>query len=68
MKSSIITAVPVRNGEEFIQQTLEAIARQSVRPDRVIIFDNHSTDRTLALARAFTGFTCEINVAEQPGQ
>jgi glycosyltransferase involved in cell wall biosynthesis len=68
VKSRIITAVPVRNGEEFIQQTLEALARQTVRPDRVVIFDNRSTDRTLDIARAFAGFHCEISVAESEGQ
>ncbi len=68
LKSKIITAVPVRNGEEFIQQTLESLARQTRRPDRVVIFDNRSTDRTLEIARAFTGFTCEVSVAEAEGQ
>jgi glycosyltransferase involved in cell wall biosynthesis len=68
VKSRIITVVPVRNGEEFIRQTLEALARQTVRPDRVIIFDNRSTDRTLEIARTFEGFTCEFSVAEKEGQ
>ena len=68
MKPRIITAVPVRNGEEFIQQTLEALARQTVRPDRVVIFDNRSTDRTVEIARNFPDLHCEISVAEQDGQ
>jgi glycosyltransferase involved in cell wall biosynthesis len=68
MKSKIITAVPVRNGEEFILQTLESIARQTVRPDRVVVFDNRSTDRTVEIARNFKGFVCEISVAEVEGQ
>jgi hypothetical protein len=68
MKGKIITAVPVRNGEEFILQTLESIARQTVRPDRVVIFDNRSTDRTVEIARNFKEITCEISVAEQDGQ
>ncbi len=68
MKSRIITAVTVRNGEEFIQQTLAAIARQTLRPDRVIIFDNQSTDRTLEIVRQFTALPCEISIAETSGQ
>jgi glycosyltransferase involved in cell wall biosynthesis len=68
MKSKIITAVPVRNGEEFIQQTLESLARQTVRPDRVIIFDNRSTDRTVKIARNFKEITCEFSIAEKEGQ
>ena len=68
MKSKIITVVPVKNGEEFIQQTLESIARQTVRPDRVVVFDNRSTDRTVEIARNFKGLACEICVAEKEGQ
>ena len=67
VKSKIITTVPVRNGQEFIQQTLEAIARQTVRPDRVVVFDNRSTDRTLEIVRNFKPIACEISVAEREG-
>ena len=60
MSARIITTIPVRNGEEFILQTLESVARQTLRPDRVIVLDNASTDRTVELARGFRGLTCEI--------
>ena len=39
MKSKILTAVPVWNGEQFIEQTLDSIARQTLRPDRVVVLD-----------------------------
>ena len=67
MQSRIITAVPVRNGQDFIRQTLESIARQTVRPDRVVVFDNRSTDRTLEIVRNFKDLACEISIAEREG-
>jgi len=60
MKSKILTAVPVWNGEQFIEQTLDSIARQTLRPDRVVVLDNCSTDRTEEIARSFKGITCEF--------
>src|ERR1700690_3150790 len=60
MKSKILTAIPVWNGERFIEQTLESIARQTLRPDRVVVLDNCSTDRTEAMVRNFKGLACEF--------
>jgi glycosyltransferase involved in cell wall biosynthesis len=60
MKSKILTAIPVWNGERFIEQTLESIARQTLRPDRVVVLDNCSTDRTEARVRNFKGLDCEF--------
>ena len=37
MKSNIITVIPVYNGEKFIRQTLESVAKQTLRPDRLIV-------------------------------
>ena len=59
MKSKILTTIPVRNGEQFIEQTLESIVRQTVRPDRVIVIDNCSTDRTAEIVKNFKGLPCE---------
>lgn len=59
MQANIITVIPVYNGEKFIRQTLESVARQTLRPDRVIVQDNCSTDRTPEIVRGFTGFPCE---------
>lgn len=60
MKASIITTIPVFNGEPFIQQTLESVARQTRRPDRVLVLDNRSTDRTEEIVRGFKGIACEF--------
>ena len=60
MKSKIITAIPVFNGEKFIAQTLASVARQTLRPDRVVVLDNCSTDRTPEIVKNFTGLRCEF--------
>ena len=58
--SKIITTIPVFNGEAFIAETLAAVARQTLRPDRVVVLDNGSTDRTESLVRNFKDFPCEF--------
>ncbi len=59
MKCKLITVIPVYNGEEFIGQTLQSVATQVVRPNRLIVLDNCSKDRTEAIAREFKGLPCE---------
>lgn len=59
MKSSLLTVIPVYNGEQFIAQTLESVARQKLRPDRLVVLDNCSTDRTPEIIKNFTGIRCE---------
>jgi len=60
VKSQLITAIPVYNGEPFLERTLAAVARQTRRPDRVVVIDNQSTDRTEAIVRGFAGLPCEF--------
>lgn len=60
MQSKIITAIPVFNGEAFIAQTLESVARQTLPPDRVVVLDNCSTDRTEEIVKNFPGLRCEF--------
>ncbi|HTV63357.1 MAG TPA: glycosyltransferase [Verrucomicrobiae bacterium] len=60
MNSNIITTIPVCNGEKFIAQTLESVARQALRPDRVVVIDNCSTDRTMDIVKNFAGIQCEF--------
>jgi len=59
MTTRIITAMPVFNNAEFILQTLESLARQTLRPDRVILCDDGSTDKSEEIVRGFTGIKCE---------
>lgn len=60
MKFNIITVIPVYNGEKFIRQTLESVAKQTLRPDRVIVLDNCSTDGTEKVVRSFQQIQCEF--------
>jgi hypothetical protein len=59
MQSNIITVIPVYNGERFLLRTLQSIADQTVRPDRLIVLDNCSTDSTPKIVQDFSGFKCE---------
>jgi glycosyltransferase involved in cell wall biosynthesis len=43
-----------------MERTLASIARQTRRPDRVVVFDNVSTDRTEEIVRNFPGLDCEF--------
>jgi glycosyltransferase involved in cell wall biosynthesis len=66
--SKIITTIPTFNNEAFIEQTLASVARQTLRPDRVVVLDDGSTDRTGEIVRNFKGMACEfIRNASDPG-
>ncbi len=60
MKARITTTIPVRNGQEFILQTLQSLKAQTLPPDRVIVLDNHSTDNTEAIVKSFEGLPIEF--------
>ena len=51
MKLSIV--IPVYNEAEHLGACLEAIARQSIVPDEVIVVDNNSTDTTSMIAKSY---------------
>jgi glycosyltransferase involved in cell wall biosynthesis len=57
--ATITTVIPIYNGEKYITETLESLARQTRRPDRVIAVDDGSKDRTEEIVRNFGGIKCE---------
>jgi len=59
MKSRFITTIPVYNGAEFLEQTLQSLARQTLKPDRVILLDDGSTDPSQNIAKKFSHINCE---------
>lgn len=60
MATRLLTVIPVYNGERFLRATLESLADQTRRPDRVVVLDNGSTDGTEAIVRSFQGCACEF--------
>jgi glycosyltransferase involved in cell wall biosynthesis len=51
--------MPVYNNAEFIVQTIESLAKQTVQPDRVILCDDGSSDQSEEIVRNFKGLKCE---------
>lgn len=45
--------IPAYNEERHLSACLQAIAKQSVLPDEVIVVDNNSSDKTAKVAQAF---------------
>src|SRR5439155_17113710 len=66
MKPFITPTIPVKSGERFIFRPLRSLARQPHRPDRVIVLDNGSTDRTRELVEGFDEITIEFRQTETP--
>ena len=58
--AELTTVIPVYNGEKFIAETLECLAAQRARPDRVVVLDDASTDRTPEIVRSFSGIRCDL--------
>ena len=57
--TKITTTIPLRNAEQFVQQTLESVASQTRRPERVVVLDNCSTDATPQIVQGFKGLPLE---------
>lgn len=51
MKTSVIIAT--YNGEKYIKELLESICKQTILPDEILIFDDKSSDGTVAIIKEF---------------
>ncbi len=58
----ISIVVPNHNGERTLRACLEAIFSQSVKPFEVIVVDDCSSDRSVAIAK---GFSCKVKKLEK---
>ncbi len=61
---SVSIVIPVYNEEAHLKNCLDAIARQTVAPDEVIVVDNNSTDRSVEIAEKYS-FVKVIKEAKQ---
>src|SRR5262245_41597585 len=59
MKPVITTTIPLRNAQQFVKETLESVAAQTRRPERVVVLDNCSTDDTPQIVQSFKGLPLE---------
>src|SRR5437899_361364 len=50
---ALTVVIPVYNGENFLRETLESVLRQSYPAVEIIVVNDGSTDRTLAVANEF---------------
>ncbi len=57
----VTTVIPVYNAERFIAETLESVAAQTRRPDRLLLLDNCSTDKTPAIVADFRNRYPDLN-------
>lgn len=51
--STLSIVIPAYNEESYLKSCLQAIARQTVKADEVIVVDNNSIDKTADIARSF---------------
>lgn len=51
--TTLSIAICAKDEQEYLPAQLEAIARQSVRPDEIVLLDDGSTDDTPSIMRAF---------------
>ena len=61
----ISIGVPVYNGEQFLQETLDSLLEQTVEHFEVIISDNGSTDRTPEICRDYAARDRRVRATAQ---
>lgn len=53
MTTTITVLIPARNAQATLAETLESLARQTLKNFDVLLVDDGSTDNTMAIARSF---------------
>ena len=66
MAPLLTLAMPVRNGQRFIESALESILAQSFDDYELLIVDNASTDATPAICKRFAGSDRRIRYVRNP--
>jgi glycosyltransferase involved in cell wall biosynthesis len=62
----ISIGLPVRNGEEYLEESIDSILAQTFTDFELIISDNASTDRTEAICRAYAAKDRRIRYYRNP--
>lgn len=66
----VSVTIPLYNNERFISGTIESVLSQSMPDFELLIYDDHSSDRSLEIARSYTDrrikvFTCDRNLGPE---
>ena len=46
--------IPAHNEDEFLEQTLNSLVRQTVQPKKIVVVNDHSTDKTQMIIEHFS--------------
>jgi len=65
-RRTVSLIMPVKNEEQFVAPTLDAVFASSRLPDEIIIADGQSVDRTLERVQAYMGRGVTIRVVSNP--
>jgi PST family polysaccharide transporter len=66
-KPLVSILIPAHNAEEWIADTIRSAIAQTWEPKEIIVVDDGSTDRTLAIARQFESDTIRVLTQENQG-
>src|SRR5664279_4077546 len=66
MKPLVSILIPAYNAEEWIADTIQSALGQTWSEKEIIVVDDGSTDRTLAIARQFS--TRGVSIVTQPNE
>lgn len=64
----VSVVIPVYNTQDYIRQTLESIAGQTLRQIEIVVVDDGSTDGSLPIVREMAGTDSRIRVFSQANQ
>ena len=65
MQAMVSVIVPMYNAAPYIGEALESIVASTYRPIEVVVVDDGSTDKSLAVAQAFAAQHSEVRVLHQ---
>lgn len=66
MNPSVSVVIPAYNAEKYLQEAVASALRQSVPPVEILIVDDGSKDRTLAMAHDLAAQHAQITVLTRP--